>query len=587
MTAAARFAASVVTLAVLALVIVIPYAAGLLYAGHLPSLTITQAIQGAAKIAIDGLWGDPAAGYPAPVRGGLPAVRGFAIATGMLLIVATSLAVAAVRALDVRIARPRLARAWFEITGRSPRSWARPRDLRALWVPRPTRGRLTLGTIGRRRRLLAAEHETHVAVIAPTGSGKSTRFVIPWVLEAEGPAVVCSTKLDVVEATIEHRARLGEVWVWDPFGRESAGWSPLAGCETWGGALRRAHWMSSALADNDHAAARFWNAEAAKLLAPLLLAAALQPGSGMRQVLTWLDRPEDCAMQVPELLEAAGAQPACGQLNAVLTLDDRNRGTTFMSAAHLLDAYRHPEVQATDRPDITPERLLNGAANTLYIVSAEDEQQMLAPLIVTMLAETLSFAQRERRLNGHQLGRVLRVLLDETANIAPIAQLPKYLSGVRAARVRMVTVWQDLAQLRARYGNATGTVLSNSQVKLFLGPLTDDETRRYLEGVLGDERVETHTRTEGERASVSTGETWRARASAQALQQLDRGRAVLVHASLPAAVIDTTPWFASRRLQRPAPEQEPDLGPTYGQRPNDRTSSVAKDAEYSAVSERL
>lgn len=550
MTAATRFAVGVLIVALLAMIIAIPYVAGLLYAGHLPSLAVTEAFRGAARIAVDGRWSDPAAGYPAPARAGLPAARGFAIAIAMLLIVATSIAVAALRALDVRIARPRLARAWFEITGRRPRSWARPRDLRALWVPAPTRGRLTLGTIGRRRRLLAAEHETHVAVVAPTGSGKSTRFVIPWVLEAEGPAVVCSTKLDVVEATIEHRARLGTVWVWDPFGRRSASWSPLSGCETWGGALRRAHWMSSALADNDHAAARFWNAEAAKLLAPLLLAATLRSGGGMRQVLTWLDRPDACAMQVPDLLERAGAQAAGDQLSAVLTLDDRNRGTTFMSAAHLLDAYRHPEVQATDRPDITPARLLDGAANTLYIVSAEDEQEMLAPLVVAMLAETLSYAQREQRLRGHQLRRVLRVLLDETANIAPIAQLPKYVSGVRGARVRIVTVWQDIAQLRARYREAAGTILSNSQVKLFLGPVTDDETRRYLEGALGDERVVTRSETRGDRVSHSTGETWRARAPAQALQQLGNGRALLIHTDLPAAVIDTTTWFATRRPWR-------------------------------------
>jgi type IV secretory pathway TraG/TraD family ATPase VirD4 len=418
--------------------------------------------------------------------------------------------------------------------------------------------------------LLAAEHETHVAVIAPTGSGKSTRFVIPWVLEAEGPAIVCSTKLDVVEATIEHRARLGNVWVWDPFGRESAGWSPLAGCETWGGALRRAHWMSSALADNDHAAARFWNAEAAKLLAPLLLAAMLHPDTGMRQVLAWLDRPQDCAAQVPDLLDGAGAQAAGGQLNAVLSLDDRNRGTTFMSAAHLLDAYRHPEVQATDRPQITPQRLLDGAANTLYIVSAEDEQQMLAPLVVTMLAELLSYAQREQRLNGHQLRRVLRLLLDETANIAPIAQLPKYVSGVRGAGVRIVTVWQDIAQLRARYHDAAGTILSNSQVKLFLGPVSDDDTRRYLEGALGDEQVQTRTDTIGTHTSTTVGQAWRPRASAQALQQLAEGRALLVHTDLPAAVIDTTPWFESRRLRRlarPSVSSDPAArgDRTYGQ----------------------
>jgi type IV secretory pathway TraG/TraD family ATPase VirD4 len=535
--------------AVLSAACVIPMAAGVLHAGRLPDLSLAQSAIGSGRVVAQGRWRDPAVAYPWRARRDLPSAPGFAVAGGLFVVVAGSAAVAVGRRVEVRVSRSRLARAWFEVTGTSPRSWARPRDLRALWVGAPTRGRLTLGTIGRRRRLQAAEHETHIAVIAPTGSGKSSRFIIPWVLEAEGPTVVCSTKLDVVDATIGHRARLGRVFVWDPFGPRSAGWSPLAGCETWGGALRRARWMGSAIGDNGHAGARFWNGEAAKLLAPLLHAAALTADGSMAQVVGWLDRPEECCIDVPELLERHGATDAADQLGAVIGLDDRNRGTTFMSAAHLVEAYRYPEVQACDRREITPQRLLDGAANTLYIVASEDEQEMLAPLVVAMLAEIFSFAQREHRLHGHRLDRVLRVLLDETANIAPIDRLPQYLSGVRGAKVRIVTVWQDLAQLRTRYRDATGTILSNSQVKLFLGPVTDDDTRRYLEGALGDERVNTRTQTEGERSSVSTGETWRARASAQALQQLGDGRAVLVHTDLPVAVIDTTAWFASRRLR--------------------------------------
>ena len=72
----------------------------------------------------------------------------------------------------------------------------RARATRTLVVRRPRPGRFTLGQLD--GRLLASEPQSHVAVIAPTRSGKTTRYVIPWLLEHDGPAVVTSTKTDVV-----------------------------------------------------------------------------------------------------------------------------------------------------------------------------------------------------------------------------------------------------------------------------------------------------------------------------------------------------------------------------------------------------
>lgn len=75
--------------------------------------------------------------------------------------------------------------------------------------------------------------------------------------------------------------------------------------------------------------------------------------------------------------------------------------------------------------------------------------------------------------------------------------------------VRIATVWQSLAQARERYGDATDSILANSAAKVFMGPITDNTTRGFVEGLLGQElhHHEDH-------------ETWRPKATAQALQQL-------------------------------------------------------------------
>jgi type IV secretory pathway TraG/TraD family ATPase VirD4 len=119
-------------------------------------------------------------------------------------------------------------------------------------------------------------------VIAPTRSGKTTRCIIPWLLEHDGPAMVTSTKRDLVQATGAWRAEMGDVHVWDPGAPDSACWTPLDRCEEWGYAIRQGVWLADAVGHGDHHAARFWNGEAAKLLAPLLHAAALGPRCARR-----------------------------------------------------------------------------------------------------------------------------------------------------------------------------------------------------------------------------------------------------------------------------------------------------------------
>ena len=74
----------------------------------------------------------------------------------------------------------------------------------------------------------------------------------------------------------------------------SAGWTPLTVCLTWQGAQRVAEWLVRGArpggATSD--AGEFWYGATAKLLAPILLAAACSGGT-MAQVVQWVDAQDD------------------------------------------------------------------------------------------------------------------------------------------------------------------------------------------------------------------------------------------------------------------------------------------------------
>jgi len=427
----------------------------------------------------------------------------------------------------------------------TPRTWADPLDLGRLWVPDAVSGRPYLGFIGRRRpRILAAELEVQPMVVAPPRAGKTTGFVIPWLLEHDGPALVLSTKRDVYDATVAHRHALGRMWVYDPFGEErSAGFSPLVPAVSWPGAIRTGEALASAAhPDASNAAHEFWDKEAASMLAPLLHAAATA-GQGMGDVVRWLDA-RDFTVAV-DTLKDTGALAAADQLEGVGRRDERNRETTVMSALNLLRAYRYPQVAEAARDDLTPGRFLDGEANTIYVVAAGHDQDALRPVILALVTAVYEAATVKSRGHGVLQPR-LYVLMDEAANIAPLRNLAAWLSQCGDHGIVIATIWQSLAQIDQRYGRpARDAICAASTAQLFIPPLADPTTTSYLTNLLGEEPTINSQHGSGRRTLSSAREH---AAPAPWLRQVGRSRAVLVYRDLPPAVVLAPPWYEQRRL---------------------------------------
>lgn len=503
-----------------------------------------------------GGWGSPAGAFPtAGERHAAPAPWAYCMVGACLLAIATR----------AGLTLHRQARAW---RGGSPlgkqqrtlkrravdrgwvrtRTWAIPSDLRRLWVAQPASGRPYLGAIGRApARMLAAELEVQPMVVAPPRVGKSSGYVVPWLLDHDGPALVLSTKLDVFEATAPYRRGVGRVWVYDPFGaRPSAGFSPLVPAGDWAGALRSAEALASAAhPDQANAANEFWDKEAASMLAPLLHAGALA-GTGMSEILRWLDSRELSAPA--SVLQDAGAQAAAEQLLGVGRRDERNRETTVMSALNLLRAYRYPQVAESARSDLTPERFLDGEANTIYVIAADHDQEKLRPVILALVSAVYEAAIVKARRAG-ALDPRLFMLLDEAANIAPVRNLGSWLSQCGDHGIVIATLWQSIAQIDNRYGRAArDAICAASTAQLFLPPLADPTTTGYLSELLGEEPVANASTSAG--LSRHTLNVAREKAAPSPwLRQIERGQAFLLYRDLPPAIVRAPGWFEDARFE--------------------------------------
>ena len=293
----------------------------------------------------------------------------------------------------------------------------------------------------------------------------------------------------------------------------------------------------AAKADGTTADGEFWYATAAKLLAPLLLAAALDRRT-MADVVRWVDTQE--VGEVAGILDGMEAPPeAVDAARATWCRDERTRSSVFTTAETVLAPFAHAAPAPSSTSPFEP-RLLLGDAHTLYLCAPAHDQRRLRGYFTALTQQVLGHAFACATRSG-PLSPPLLVVLDEAAHIAPLPELDGLAATCASHGIQIVTVWQDLAQVTGRYGARAPTVLNNHRAKLFLPGIADPDTLEYASRLVGDEEVSQPSVTRdpaGRRSTTSTtGPPPAAAARGAPLPAAGPGRAGLRHAAAGTAAV--------------------------------------------------
>lgn len=332
-------------------------------------------------------------------------------------------------------------------------------------------------------------------------AGKTSSVAIPSVVCAPGATVVTSTKPDVLTVTGPARSRLGTVWVYDPTGQADdlpdgvtqLRWSPVHAARRWALARRLASEMVAAAPANagpKRRAGDHWASRAGALLAPLLYTAA-RTGGDIFDVLEWvLSGSAERACELLRELQNAGDQDAvlAGEVLAgVEQAPPEERGSIWSAAADTIDAYVTSEaLTVATEPNWDPDEFVR-SSDTVYILASAVWQTAAAPLVVALLEAVRDAQYRRHRAEafagvGH--GPVTTFVLDEVANIAPIASLPAMVSEAGSQGLHVIAIVQDLSQVRTRWGvEAAEGFLTLFQHVLVLGGVRDPATVAAIDRV--------------------------------------------------------------------------------------------------------
>lgn len=345
-------------------------------------------------------------------------------------------------------------------------------------------------------RMLYDRSGLHKLVIAPTGAGKSTGFVIPALLTHPGSAFVIDIKRELFHVTARRRHEInGTVHRLDPFGDNTAQYNPLDLIHTEEGndttalddARRIAHML---VIESGKESNPFFPRSARQMVTGLILYVAAKYSDEDRHR-RHLGEVRDLLMQSDEALkehfkeQMGGKEPNIQNTEGVgesVLRQIIEKGNQFAG----LDSREFSAVVATAREQTaflasTPVRKTlenttvsfadmkaTGSGATFYIVLPEERletySRWLRLMIVSAMTETL-------RVPGKPDDSIL-FMIDEFPALKRFDELAGGLARHRSAGIQYVLVCQSDNQIKEHYRDTADSIRGNTQCQFMWAPNT-------------------------------------------------------------------------------------------------------------------
>ncbi|SHN19523.1 Type IV secretory pathway, VirD4 component, TraG/TraD family ATPase [Cryptosporangium aurantiacum] len=464
-------------------------------------------------------------------------------------------------------ALPSLARL-HDVVGLTPAAvTARARQLRPMLSRLPPEDiapdatGLALGSLRRSRLLLGpadgpvlrASWEDGVLALMGPRSGKTTSLAVPMLLGAPGAALATSNRADLWATTHAARTDHGRVWVFDPQGitrgEQRWWWDPLTALTTVEDAARlAAHFVQPIRGSRT---SDFWLAAAEDLLTSLFLAAAR--GGSLHDVQMWLADPSDeepASLLLRQGWAQAGRALRGRQQGAIETRD--GIWETARTAARCL---QDPAIMAWVTPQkSSPLAQFHPAefpfsTDTLYLLS-KDGAGSCAPMVAGLTDQVLRWGVRAAEDYGGRLDPPLVAVLDEAANICPIADLPQLYSHYGGRGLSLITILQNYAQGSGVWGDrGMATLWAAGTIKLIGAGIDDPRFATDVSTLVGEHDVATLSLSRDPHGTMSRQlSTRRQRVlGPEHVRRLTRGTALLLAVGCRPALVRLLPWYEGPR----------------------------------------
>lgn len=414
-----------------------------------------------------------------------------------------------------------------------------------------------LGRDVRTRLNVYSSVEDAMMVIGAPRQGKDANLVAPLTIDAPGACIVVTTQLETFTSTYPVRARLGNVYVFDPdnltMWPEKTRLGFVQGCEDPNVADDRAatiakysgFFMGDALGSSRNNSVFSASTPVMVVLRCYLHAAALH-GRTMTDVVRWARRqadPEPLALLRQAEAAGVGTPGWADELEQFMTVQESDsRAGIWASVSQCLRFLfpQHVLEQFSPEPDeeFDIENFVSGR-NTLYILGKERGDNPITPGVHVLLESLV--ARMVRVASGMPAGRMeppVTVELNEAPIIAPMGSLPR-LMGLCAKRSIAVHLYgRSVSEIRNRFGDAAlRSLWDMTAYRIILGGAANHDDLVEMSKLIGE------VREPSEIAAIAHNEVLSPVLTVEELRTLQFGNAVVIPRAGRPIEIALTPWW--------------------------------------------
>lgn len=392
--------------------------------------------------------------------------------------------------------------------------------------------------------------ESHVLVVAPTGVGKTSRIILPSLLQEYGSRslFINDTKGELRDLTFGHLSLYHRCFVFAPTEpQKSHHYNPLAHVQT----MEDAEALASCLIDNTgKSREEFWNSAPKLLVATAILhVRAAEPDAPFSRLIdilcgTKLDDIKTLFQSSPSPIARDMAQAFFENLQK----NERLAGSIMVDMVTRFFRFKNPSLrQVTSSNDLDFTRMTD-EPTVLLLSIPEGESERLEPLSACLIMQVMNAILRGGKVH-------VAFYLDEFLNAGIIPKFTTYISTVRSRGVTFILAVQNFGQGREAYGaNGWETILANCNTHIAFPGCGLPETRYYSEK-LGKTTVGTTSSSEPESSNWleaqrtrTQGETQRDLMTSDEIRTMPDGSLLVFISKYHPLLVQNTPYYLDQAL---------------------------------------
>lgn len=398
---------------------------------------------------------------------------------------------------------------------------------------------------GHHARLSAEDSFTHLALIAPTGGGKTSRFIIPNVLTLDDCSLVITDPSgEIHRQTSGDLARRGfEVLVINPAcPSASLRYNPLARVAGFTDIKEVAHTLVRS-ANPDYDREPFWNSGAETIIDVLIqcLRGRGEPAfMNLPNLLHLLQNFGENGQALDEFVLRYGSASTYQQYKGFVSGNPKIMQSFLSVAINSLAMLASPEIAAFMACDDLDFAALRQRKTAIFLILPSEKLEFYR--FIMNLFYTQLFTACMARLPGKD-DLPIYCLMDEFGH-SSIPNLETTITTIRKFRVSLSLVLQSASQLATNYGRDKAQTILEGGVaaKLFYSGL-DSDTAKRVETMLGKTKTAHHKKdghTDYREANLM---------NADRVRTMPDHEAIFLFRNKEPALLHTQPFFKNRHLR--------------------------------------